>query len=45
MELRKIIGPRRDEVTCEWIKILNEELRDIHTSPTLIRVTKSRRLK
>jgi hypothetical protein len=45
MKLRKIFGPRRDEVTCEWTKIFNEELRDIHSSPTIIRVTKSRRIK
>jgi hypothetical protein len=45
MKLRKIFGPRRDEVTCEWTRLFNEELRDIHYSSNVIRVTKSRRLK
>lgn len=45
MELRKIFGPRRDEVTCEWTKLYDEELRDIHSSPNIIRVTKPRRQK
>jgi hypothetical protein len=45
MELRKIFGTRRDEVTCEWTRLFNEELRDIHSSTDIIRVAKSRKLK
>jgi hypothetical protein len=34
--LRRIFGPKRDEVTCEWRKLHNEELRDLYSSPSLI---------
>ena len=40
--LRKIFGPRRDGVTGEWRKLHNKELTDLHSSPIIIRVIKSR---
>jgi hypothetical protein len=43
--LRRIFGPKRDEVTGEWGKLLNEELHDLHCSPTIVRVIKSRRMR
>jgi len=43
--LRRIFGPRRDEVTGEWSRIHNEELNDLYSSPNIVRVTKSRRRK
>jgi hypothetical protein len=43
--LRKIFGPKRDEVTGEWRKLHNEELRDLCSSPSIIRVIKSRRMR
>jgi hypothetical protein len=39
--LRRIFGPKRDEVTGEWRK-LHEELNDLYSSPTIVRVIKSR---
>jgi hypothetical protein len=41
--LRRIFGPKRDEVTGEWRKLHNEELRDLYSSPSIIRMMKSRR--
>jgi hypothetical protein len=38
-------GPKRDEVTGEWRKLHNEELNDLYSSPTIVRVMKSRRMK
>jgi hypothetical protein len=42
--LRRIFGPRRDEVTGEWRKLYNEELRDLYSSPSIIRIIKGRRM-
>jgi hypothetical protein len=41
--LRRIFGPKRDEVTGEWRKLHNGELRDLYSSPNIIRIIKSRR--
>jgi hypothetical protein len=43
--LRRIFGPKRDGVTGEWRKLHNEELNDRYCSPTVVRKTKSRRMK
>jgi len=44
--LRRIFGPRRDEVTGEWRRLHNEELNDLYSSPRIIvRVIKSRRMR
>jgi hypothetical protein len=43
--LRRIFGPKRDEVTGEWKKFHNEELRDLYSSPNIIRIIKSRRMR
>jgi hypothetical protein len=42
--LRKILGPKRKEVAVEWRKLYNEELRDLYTSPSIIRIIKARRM-
>jgi hypothetical protein len=42
--LRSIFGPQRDEVTGGWRKLHNEELRDLYSSPSIIRIIKSRRM-
>ena len=41
----RILGPRRDEVTAEWGRLHNEELNDLHSSPNIVRVIKSRRMR
>ena len=38
--LRRIFGPKRDEVTGEWRKLHNEELNDLYSSPNIVRVIK-----
>jgi hypothetical protein len=43
--LRRIFGPKRDEVTGEWRKLHNEELRDLYSSPSIIRIMKLRRMR
>ena len=40
--LRRIFGPKRDEVTGEWIKLHNEKLNYLYPSPNTVRVIKSR---
>jgi len=42
--LRRIFGPWRDEVTGEWMRVHNEELNDLYSSPNIVRVIKSRRM-
>jgi len=44
MELRRIFGPRRDEVKGERRRLHNEELKDLYSSPNIVRVTKLRRI-
>jgi hypothetical protein len=43
--LRRIFGPKRDEVTGGWIKLHNEELRGLYSSPSIVRVIKSRQMR
>jgi hypothetical protein len=43
--LRMIFGPKRDEVTGEWRKLHNEELRDLYSSPSIVRRVKARRMR
>jgi len=45
MVLRRIFGPRRDEVTGEWRRLHNEKLNDLYSSPNIVRVIKSRRMR
>jgi hypothetical protein len=43
--LRRIFGPKRDEVTGEWRKLHNEELHDLYSSPSIIRIMMARRMR
>jgi len=45
MVLRRIIGPRRDEVTGEWRRLHNGKLNDLYSSPNIVRMIKSRRMR
>jgi hypothetical protein len=43
--LRRIFGPKRDEVTGGWRELHNEELHNFYSSPSIIRMIKSRRMR
>jgi hypothetical protein len=43
--LRRIFIPKRDEVTGGWRKLHNEELHNLYSSPSIIRIVKSRRMR
>jgi hypothetical protein len=43
--LRRIFGPKRDEVKGSWRKLRNEELHNLYSSPSIIRMIKSRRMR
>jgi hypothetical protein len=43
--LRRIFAPKRDEVTGEWRKPHNEEFRDLYSSPSIIRMIRSRMMR
>jgi len=45
MVLRRVFGHRRDEVTGEWRRLHNEELDGLYSSPHIVRVIKSRRMR
>jgi hypothetical protein len=45
MVLWRIFGPKRDEVKREWRKLHNEELNDLYSSPNIVRLIKSRRMR
>ena len=45
MVLRRIFGPRRDEIMGEWRRLHNEELNDLYSSLNIVRVIKSRRMR
>jgi hypothetical protein len=43
--LRRIFGPKRDEETAGWRQLHNEELHNLYSSPSIIRIIKSRRMR
>jgi hypothetical protein len=43
--LRRIFGPKRDDVTGEWSKLYNEDIHDLYSSPSIIRIMKARRMR
>ena len=43
--LRRVFGPKRDEVTGEWRKLHNKALSDLYSLPNIVRVVKSRRMR
>ena len=43
--MRRIFGPRRDEVTVEWRRLHNDELNHLFSSPNIVCVIKSRRMR
>ena len=45
MVLRRIFGPRKDEVTGKWRRLHNEQLNDLYCSPNIVRMIKSRRMR
>jgi len=42
--VRKLLGPRKDEIPAEWKRLHNEELHDLYSSPNIIRVIQSQRM-
>jgi len=45
MVMRRIFGPRREQVKGEWRRLHNEELNDLYSSPNIVRVIKSRKMR
>jgi hypothetical protein len=43
--LRRIFGPERNEIIMEWRKLHNEELNDLYSSPSIVWVIKSRKIR
>jgi hypothetical protein len=43
--LRRLFGPKRDEVSGDWGKLYHEELHNLYSSPSIIRMMKSRRMR
>jgi hypothetical protein len=43
--LKRLFGPKRDEVPGEWRKLHNEKLKDLYSSPSIVGVIKSKRMR